>query len=428
MINSWLKFKLRNNFLLRKKIKEVELLHGMSYIQLREYKNRKFIALFNHAINNTKFYRQYYEEFGININTIKSIDDIKNLPCISKETVRKHYDTIKSAYSLLGSKGYTSGTSGSPLMVYRSYDSILNEQAYLCYFRKMHGIHPSDKVISLRGNLDRSITHRYNKHENTLYLSSYNINSETIALYRDLIIEFTPKAIYAYPSSLEILSNELQKCNTKIHISVAITSSEMLYDFQREKVKNVLGAEIFDWYGNAERTIAIEQAPDMEYYEVPGYAIIEQEDDRLLTTSLINNAFPLIRYEVNDKIVFDQQISSQHSSFINSAKVASIMGREDDVVFLADGTHIGRLDIAFKGVKNIRYAQIHQETVGQITVNVVPMNAPFDKRQLESNLRKLLGDIVIQFNEITFAAIQKSKAGKYKLVINKLKEQSPGSE
>src|SRR5690606_28303511 len=316
-------------------------------------------------------------------------------------------------------KGYTSGTSGSPLTVYRSYDSILIEQAYQAYFRYIHGINQGDRLVSLRGNLDKTKIYKYDRFENILYLSSYNINAKTVNQYIKLIREFKPKGILGYPSSLENLCNELQKLGEYCHIPTAITSSETLYDFQRVKIREFIGATVFDWYGNAERTVAIGQYPDGSYYEVPGYAVLESYDEGLLTTSLINSAFPLIRYHISDKVAFcnDQKLQSMR-------KISSISGRSDDIVVLSDGTRIGRLDIAFKGITNLLYAQIHQHTVGAIMVYIVPQFSPFDSSILKMNLRKLLGESVsISIREVNEADIEKTAKGKYKLVVNKVANQ-----
>jgi len=418
-MKSWVKYKSRNNFIVDKKVEDIKHLHQMTPERLNEYKSARFVKLIKRAISKSVFYKRLYANHGICLQNITRIEDINRLPIINKEIVRENISDIITCPKFLMMKGYTSGTSGSPLTVYRSFDSILNEQAYQTYFRYIHGLSKGDPIVSMRGNLDKTKIYVYDKAENILYLSSYNINAQTVNRYIELISEFKPKGILAYPSSLENLCNELHKINAHCQIPIAITSSETLYDFQREKIKESLGANVFDWYGNAERTVAIGQYPDGDYYEVPGYAIVEPYNEELLTTSLINTAFPLIRYHVSDKITF--AALPNHKDFPPTLKVSSILGRADDSVTLSDGTKIGRLDIACKGVENLLYAQIHQYKIGAITVNVVPKKSPFQSQLLESNLRKLLGDsIYIDFREVSETDIEKTKAGKYKLVVNKI--------
>src|SRR5690606_1297172 len=261
-MKAWGKYKFRNNFIVDRKVNDIKKLHQMTYEQLREYKNIRFLKLIKQAVSKSSFYKKLYADYGISIHNISTIDDITRLPAISKEMVKKNIADIITCPRFLAVKGFTSGTSGSPLTVFRSYDSILNEQAYQTFFRHMHGLDRGAPLVSMRGNLDKTKIYKYDRFENILYLSSYNINAKTVNQYIKLIREFKPKGILGYPSSLENLCNELQKIGEYCHIPTAITSSETLYDFQRAKIKEFIGATVFDWYGNAERTVAIGQYPD----------------------------------------------------------------------------------------------------------------------------------------------------------------------
>ena len=164
----------------------------------------------------------------------------------------------------------------------------------------MHGYHLGDPVVSLRGTLNRNTFSYFDKSNNVLYLSSYHLKSERIDEYYKLIEEFKPKVIKAYPSSMHILSTELYKKGLKLDIPVAFTSSEVLHGFQKDIVERTLNTKIYDWYGNAEQTIALGQFEDELYREFPLYSHTEFENDHLITTSFINSAFPLIRYRVDD--------------------------------------------------------------------------------------------------------------------------------
>lgn len=51
------------------------------------------------------------------------------------------------------------------------------------------------------------------------------------------------------------------------------------------------------------KTIAIVESINHNgFFELPGYSYNEFSDNSIITTSFINNRFPLIRYRVNDKI------------------------------------------------------------------------------------------------------------------------------
>ena len=419
----YIRYKARHNFLLDQKIREVRSFHEMDSNQLREYENKKFLKIFNQACKHSPFYKKYYADFGVNIKSIQSMDDMYLLPQIDRNMVRNFKKDILTESAFYMFKGCTSGTSGSSLTVYRSFDSILTENAYIWNFRNMHGVHQGDKIVMLRGDLNRDQLSRFDKNSNILYLSSYNINKNNIYKYIKLLLDFNPKFISGYPSSLEILSNELCRININLNIPIAITSSETLYGFQREKIKNYIGADIYDWYGNAERTVAIEECPGGQYHFAPGYSINEVFDNHMLTTSLFNDSFPLIRYRVDDVIElspFDKE-SAGSVKGPATAKIEKIHGREDDYIHLPDGTKIGRVSKVFKGVDDVLFAQVLQDHPEYIFINIVSDNPSFDNREVLKRMRLLVGDqVAIKLQMVTEDKIIKTGAGKYRMVINSL--------
>jgi phenylacetate-CoA ligase len=281
----------------------------------------------------------------------------------------------------------------------------------------MHGYHLGDPVVSLRGSLNRNTFSYYDKSNNVLYLSSYHLRSEKIDEYYKLISDFKPKVIKAYPSSMHILATELYKKNLSLDIPLGFTSSEVLHDFQKQIVEKVLNTKIYDWYGNAEQTVALGQFEDELYREFPLYSHTEFEDDHLITTSFINSAFPLIRYRVDDIVTL-----SNCSNGI--CVIKKIEGRDDDYIRLKNGQKIGRLDLAFKQAKGILAAQIIQKQIGSIQVNLIP-DFNFDTKdqnKIESDLRKLVGnDCNIIFKQIESNQLIKSAKGKFNLVVSQLK-------
>ena len=90
----------------------------------------------------------------------------------------------------------------------------------------------------------------------------------------------------------------------------------------------------------------------------------------MITTALTNRSFPLIRYFVDDKFtLLDGPCPCGKLRAIKSIEV-----RFEDAVVLADGRLIKGLGIGFQGIKHLQYAQIIQEVVNELTVNLVTTN------------------------------------------------------
>lgn len=416
-IKSFASFVLKHNILLSNKIKQIEKNYESS--NNLNLKNDKFIRLIHGVFDNNKFYKNLYSEHGIEKSDIKTINDISKLPLINKQTVIENSNLIKQGKYLFTNKGYTSGTTGTPLEVYRNYDSILTENAYVWWFRLKSGLQIKDKKISIRGDLDRNRLYSFDKASNTLHISSFALNDNNIKKLVAVIKSFKPKAALGYPSSLFTIASWLVENNEELDIPLSFTSSESLLVFQEEKINQAFKTKIYDWYGNAERTISLYRE-EGKYYEPFLYSINEYTQNNVITTSLTNDYFPLIRYEVNDKIIVSKDFNIEKKSFA----INSIEGRVEDYIVLLDGSKIGRLDVVFKGVKNIKFAQIIQEEIFCIIVKIVK-GANFSSRdedKLTNNIMLKLGeDFKVHIQYIEKKDLEITSSGKFKLVISKIK-------
>lgn len=408
----------RHNFLSYRQMANLTALDNLDPSELRKIEEKEAMKMVCFAVEKSEFYRNLYK--GINIDG-SFADVYPQLPVITKADIRENEAGILTKPLRLVKKAYTSGTSGSPLNLYRSAGSILKENAYNWWYRTNCGITIGEPFVSMRGVLDNSTMQYFNKPENTLYLSSYLMSKDTIVEYAKLLNSFKPKAIFAFPSSLFTLANLLEEAGLTATIPLLFTSSETLYPFQREKIEHTFGGRVYDRYSTGERTILLHECKHGNYHEAPKYGLSEYLDKGkgVITTSFINKAFPLIKYQIDDTFRF----MDAPCACGKSIGISSIEGRVDDVVLLKDGTRIGRLGVAFQGIPHLRYAQIVQENVEGIKVNMVtgPSFKKTDEDLLEKKLRQRLNDsIEIGFNQVEEQDIVKSRSGKFKLVISKV--------
>ena len=417
-MNQWSKYFAKNNLITQIEINRIDKLYHLSSEALLQRYNEKFISIFKHAFNHSPFYKSLYQTHGISINDIKDLSDINKLPIINKDLIKHEIDKIYSSFNFLKVTGLTSGTSGSPMTLYRTPFDIATEQAYIRYYRKMHGFNFGQPMLSIRGMLGKSVTHEYFKPANILYISSPNINESTIEMYYDLIKKFKPVAVEAFPSYLHKFCVELENKGLKLDIPVSFTSSETLLSWQREKIEPFLNTRIFDWYGNAERSILLAQNAKMEYYPMPLYSINEFRETDVITTNLINKSFPIIRYEVDDRITVESNDFLQNQI---APKIINIAGRASENVILKDGSHVGCIDHSFKGVKNLEMAQVHQYNVQdpiEIKIVVTPSFSKADEDQLRANWVRMVGtEMELKFVYCTKSDLTIHPNQKYRLII-----------
>lgn len=412
------KYLLRCYPVIRPYIKRVDAMYEMGNEELMNRNEKRFLYIFRRAYDKSPFYYRLYTEAGIKKEDIKCLEDIKKLPVITKDMVKKYAQEMLTVPKWQVMVGHTSGTTGTPLTVYSSWPSIWWNQAYTYSARLRNGFKYGQPLVSLRGNLDRNTMHMKVHVSNTLYLSSYCINKDTIKTYYDVIIKHKPVAIEGYPSSLYTLSLCMSEAGLKLDIPVAFTSSETLLDYQRILIEKQLGTEIYDNFGMTEQTIYLQEAFNHQgYYELPGYSINEYLEDGEICTSLTNEAFPLIRYRSND-IIELAELDAEHPQIM----VKSVEGRKEDFLLCKDGGRIQRLDFIFKGVNHVRYGQLVQEKNGFLNVNIVPDFgfSKLDEKSIENNVIERIGkdDIDFKINQIRESDLVYTKRGKFKFLIH----------
>jgi phenylacetate-CoA ligase len=101
----------------------------------------------------------------------------------------------------------------------------------------------------------------------------------------------------------------------------------------------------------------------------------------------------------------------------------AIEGRFEDICYTPDGREVLRFDTVFKGVKNIREAQVVQERVASFTINVVPAEGfnNHDIETIQSNMRLHVGAVHTEVKSIS--AIPRTPSGKFRAVICNLSDQ-----
>lgn len=394
-------------------------MYDMEAYALKARNEKIFLDLFQRAFDRSPFYRQLYMEAGLHKEDIKSLEDIKKLPIITKDMIKAHADEIRIAPKWKLIKNHTSGTTGTPLMVYEDWPSIWREQAYFYCYRKRCGYTYGQPIVSLRGNLEKKDLYLKVHISNTLYLSSYNINPQTTELYYQQILKHKPVAIEGYPSSLYSLALMMRDKGLQLHIPVAFTSSESLLDYQRELIEKQFDTQIFDHYGTTERTIRLSESFNHNgYFEDPGYSINEYTEDGEITTSLINFSFPLIRYKGNDVIEM-MEATRENPQVI----VKKVQGRKSSYLIGKDGTEYSGalLTRVFKDIRTIDNAQFIQEKRGEVRLNYVPGRefSKEDERKLVYAVKEQLGEDNFEFafypvsaNEMVY-----SSRGKFNYII-----------
>ena len=319
--------------------------------KILDIQNEKIVKQVRHVYDNVKYYRDLMDAQGVSPDYIKSVDDIKKLPFLSKEDLRIAYP-----YGLLGTDlkncvriHSTSGTTGKRVVAfYTQHDIDLWEECcaraivaaggssddvcQVCYgyglFTGGSGLHGgSHKVGCL-----------------TLPMSSGNTERQI-----QFMMDLGATILCCTPSYAAYLGESLAEAGYKPEdnkLRVGIFGAEPWTDEMRRSIEKSLGIKAYDIYGLTETSgpgVAFEcEAQDgMHINEDHFYAEIidpetgevlpDGEKGELVFTSLDKEAFPLLRYRTRDICVLSREKCPCGRTHV---KMSKPMGRSDDMMII----------------------------------------------------------------------------------------------
>ena len=329
--------------------------------------------------------------------------------------------------------GRTSGTTGTPLTVQRSLDSVVWENAYLRRHWEWSGYRGRMPRATLRGDLVVPLEQEtppfwfHNRYENQLIVSSRHLRGESYSAIADKLAGFAPYVLQAYPSTAYDLACWLREHDRRLEIPYVYTGSEPLYAFQRSLIEERLSARVLDFYGMAERVAFAAECERGTQHHVSDDSWVERLDENrratqgdgyVVGTTFHNLAMPLVRYRLNDQTRLRPGVCTCGRRY---PMIEPVTGKLEDALTGSDGRRVSAsvLTFAFKGLQHIRRAQVAQTGAADWEVRVVPMASYGEQhsRQLIDNVRKLV-DPRVRVRVVEVEDIPRTSAGKYQWVIN----------
>lgn len=391
------------------------------------------------ALQQTEHYGKLLNDQALTISEINLNNFTSFFPVLEKATIKKnpcafHNKSVSKNRTITSS---TSGTTGAPLNVLATKESVNKNYAFFNLFLRSIGVDEFQRSATFAGRLIVPETNkappywRKNYAMNTLLCSSFHLSNETIPFYIKALEDWQPTYIDSYPSAIYEIASFINTNNVKhsIRVRAVVTSSETLGYHQREAIEKAFQCAVFDQYGCVEMSVMAYQQRDGRYFIPPQYSIVEVLDDydmpvkpgesgHLVCTGLLNQAMPLIRYRIGDivKTSKEQLEGYPHVLFLDS-----IDGRDDDVVLTNCGSRVGSLSPAFKGVEGVSETQIIQKTRTLLQVNLI-VSSEYTK-DAETQIRNALSDRVGTAMQISFEYVKhipRESNGKFKFVKSEL--------
>lgn len=413
--------------------------------RLADWQNAKLRELLQHAVAKVPYYRNLHKMGEYPIEEVRTVEDLRKLPILDKEALRRDPDAFLATDARSLHVLYTSGTTGTPLKLYRSPETI--RDWYACFERRARewaGVSRTDPYAMLGGQLVTPVeTNRppfwvFNAAAGQLYMSVYHLSPDHMDAYLDEMVRRKIVHMYGYASAMDALAaHALRVGRSDVRLKVALSNAEPLFDHQRERIAKAFSCFVRDTYGNSELSIGAFECEAQRMHLSSEVSAVEVLDGNgspcpigqvgeLVCTSLLNFDQVFIRYRMGDRgsLCADD---SPCTCGRHSPALASIDGRQDDVLVTPDGRQIGRLDPVFKGGMHLIEAQIVQIALDEVHVRVVPAPgySDADADSIKSRLRERMGPVIVEVIPVT--NIPRSTNGKFRAVLSLIGERGTAS-
>jgi phenylacetate-CoA ligase len=357
-------------------------------------------------------------------------------PIVDKQTLLANPGTL---YPNRGEKkpwhalGKTSGTTGTPLTIFRSIESLLLEHAFVKRHWTWAGYQDGMPRATLRGDMVVGLDRKeppfwfWNRYNRQLVVSSRHLTDDCSDAIIDRLESLTPSMLQSYPSTALTLATQLARRNRRLRIPTIFTASEPLYPHQRELVLERLGGRIMDMYGMAERVAFATQCEHGNMHINPDYSYVEIVDEQgrptedegwLVGTTFHNQAMPLVRYRLSDRTRWKPGACACGRAW---PMIESVTGKFEDSISGSDGQPVSPsvLTFAFKGVEHIRKSQVAQVGPARWEIRLVPFPefSQADQDKLVHNIHTLV-DPRVDVRVMVKEALADTAAGKFRWVVN----------
>ncbi|MEO9231387.1 MAG: AMP-binding protein [Devosia sp.] len=234
----------------------------------------------------------------------------QDLPFVEKAEVRANPARFQKWTPVPAVKTETSGTSGVPLRISRSLKSVVVEQATIDWVIAQAGHDFARERIAVlraarvqgvgRGEEVRSLS----KDARILDLPTNDLSPETLPAFIRALETFQPQILYVMPSAVEYFVDLMAKAGISFGVPLIFSSSDVLPLTLRRKMRDVFGATVIDFYGQAERVCAAYSMREGDYRFLASYGVAElisrESGWEIAGTALHNRSQFLVRYLTGD--------------------------------------------------------------------------------------------------------------------------------
>jgi phenylacetate-CoA ligase len=335
-------------------------------------------------------------------------------PILEKEELRHRPEGFRRR-TIIALPSKTSGSTGTPIKLWRSPRSIAAEQAFLDSLVEPFGLsfrHARIAILrtdNIKSPSDRTPPFGVTTNRGRfLILSSRHISTDTASWFAAALNDFAPDILWIYPNAAEALARRAIEQGLKVRVPVVLSSSEVLSESACRMLEQTFQARVISYYGQAERVAFAATTDQGRWFFNPAYGRIELRPvvgtspsaelmhAEIIATGFWNESMPLVRYRVGDQVICPASYGQDdlEAVALGVKPFISVAGRETDYLVSPRGEILNGMDQLSWGVWNIIRMQVIQESRDFVRLNIIaaPTFDEADRKILNDNIALHLPD------------------------------------
>lgn len=328
-----------------------EKMETMTRAQIEALQLERLQATVQHCMN-SPFYRKRFEEAGLKLEDIKTLDDIRRIPFTTKQDLRDTYPFGMASVPLRECTRLhsSSGTTGTPTVILHTQKDLEEWAAQVARNLWMVGLRPDDvfQNSSGYGMFTGGLGFQYGAER----LGMLTIPAAAGNSIRQIkfITDFGTTALHAVPSYVTRLYEVMQSMGVNprrdTKLKVLAIGAEPHSEEQRRRIEEMMGVKAYNSFGMSEMCgpgvgFECQEQNGLHFWE--DYYIVEIVDPEtlepvpdgevgeLVLTSLCREAMPLLRYRTRD---LTRVLGRTCPCGRNHVRIDRMRGRSDDMMVL----------------------------------------------------------------------------------------------
>jgi len=432
----------KNDSALLPYLAEMERAQYWSPEKLAAYQWAAFKKLIAHAVETCPYYGESLRRAGITPADLRTPQDIRHVPTITKQEIQSHRDQlISNRYApqdLIDDM--TGGSTGSPMRFCYDRDRRDTRMAATLRHDRWSGWEIGERRAILWGapqdlKQQRPLKARLRERlvNRRMILDASALDEASMAHFARQLKRYRPTMLLGYANTLALFARYVEAQNIRgIEPKGIISSAEVLTEENRQLIERTFGCRIFNRYGCREFAVIASEcsqhdgmhvnADNLLVETLSGEGPTRDEDGEIVITDLRNFAMPMIRYRIKDV----GRLKSDGCRCGRGLPLLEVSGgRVTDFLTATNGAKVSGVVLAtyvITRIPGIEQMQFVQSQRSAVTLNLVKGPQWSDGSTLGSLLtkaREFLGPDM-RF-EVSFRdRIHQEQSGKYRFAVSHL--------